>query len=300
MQNLIKALELTTDYNLADFSLFLWQNRIAHRINEEAGKQILWVTNEADVKKVLDAFELLNSGKMVLERVENPAAATAIQPGLPWKILLRRLPVTLSMIVLSMLGAMLVSFDAYGHLWSWLTFEPFTVVNGSPRIGSAQQAFQAGQYWRLITPIFLHFGLLHVVFNSLWTWELGKRIEIAKGSFNLLGVILLIAIGSNIGQFLWQSQQHQIANFGGMSGVVYGLLGYIWVVGKFYRHPLFMLPPGMMIFMLGWLVFCMSGVFEIFAGNTGVANAAHVCGLLMGLFLGFAHSLLQGRSNKAE
>ena len=65
-----------------------------------------------------------------------------------------------------------------------------------------QVSFEAmqGQYWRLISPAFLHFGWLHIAFNSLWMWELGGRVERVMGHFNMLGLFLVIALVSNASQ----------------------------------------------------------------------------------------------------
>ena len=77
-----------------------------------------------------------------------------------------------------------------------------------------------GQYWRLVTPVFLHFGWLHIAFNCLWLWELGGRVERVMGHVNMLLLFLAIAVVSNVCQFVFGGA----GLFGGMSGVVYGLM----------------------------------------------------------------------------
>ena len=69
---------------------------------------------------------------------------------------------------------------------------------GLPVRISIGEFLQHGHYWRLVTPIFLHFGWVHLIFNMLWLWELGRRIEYAVGSLHLLTVILFIGIASNL------------------------------------------------------------------------------------------------------
>src|SRR6266853_1022949 len=86
-----------------------------------------------------------------------------------------------------------------------------------------------GQIWRLFTPMFIHFNALHILFNMLWLRDLGSMIEGRQSSWHLAILVLVIAAGSNLAQFYFG----HYPNFGGMSGVVYGLLGYIWMRGRF-------------------------------------------------------------------
>lgn len=135
--------------------------------------------------------------------------------------------------------------------------------------------------WRLVSPIFVHFGLMHFVFNGLWLCLLGARIERLSGSLHLALVVLLSALVSNMCQFVWSGSVY----FGGMSGVIYGLLGYIWIRNLLAPHPLITLPRELILFMIGWLFVCMTGVLDILLG-VGIANAAHASGLLIGMLMG--------------
>ncbi len=77
---------------------------------------------------------------------------------------------------------------------------------------------------RLITPIFIHFGPMHLIFNMLVLYELGRMIEMAQGTKRLALLVVIIGAGSNLGQYLIADPY-----FGGMSGVLYGMVGYIWL-----------------------------------------------------------------------
>lgn len=145
---------------------------------------------------------------------------------------------------------------------------------------------EKGQYYRLLSPIFLHFGLLHLVFNCLWLSLLGARIESTQGSFHFFALIVVTGICSNMAQYYWTGSIY----FGGLSGVIYALLGYIWIKNKIAPNRSIPLPRGLMGFMLGWLVLCMTGILEITVG-IAVANAAHLSGLVAGLLIGLIFEL---------
>ncbi|MCU0916219.1 MAG: rhomboid family intramembrane serine protease [Planctomycetes bacterium] len=133
-----------------------------------------------------------------------------------------------------------------------------------------------GQIWRLFTPMFLHFGFLHIFFNMLWLRDLGSMIEARKSSRLLLALVLVIAGISNLAQYVVEGP-----TFGGMSGVVYGLLGYMWMQGKFDPASRLSLEPQTVTFMIAWFFLCLFGVI----GN--IANTAHGAGLGVGVAWGY-------------
>jgi len=133
-----------------------------------------------------------------------------------------------------------------------------------------------GQIWRLFTPIFIHFGPVHILFNMLWMKDLGTMIERYRGSLYLGLLVLVIAVVSDVAQYAVSGPV-----FGGMSGVVYGLLGYIWMKGKFDPASGLFLHQTTVAMMIIWFFLCLSGVM----GN--IANTAHGVGLAAGVVWGF-------------
>ncbi|MDP5144262.1 rhomboid family intramembrane serine protease GlpG [Rheinheimera baltica] len=129
------------------------------------------------------------------------------------------------------------------------------------------------QLWRWFTPMLLHFSLTHLVFNVAWWWYLGRQLEQRQGAVILLNITLSVALISNAMQYFMVGPQ-----FGGLSGVVYGLFGYFWLTGRLNPAQGLQLSSGMAGFMLLWLVLGFMDVLWI-----SMANWAHLGGLVAGL-----------------
>jgi len=142
---------------------------------------------------------------------------------------------------------------------------------------------KSGQVWRLFTPMFLHFGILHLIFNLYWLWLLGSMLEIRFRTWNYLWLVLAVALISNLAQALAKG-----TSFGGMSGVNYGLFGFLFLHGRYHPAPSFQLDRQTIFIMLAWLVFCFTGALG------PVANWAHSFGFLTGAAAGFSHAMLAG------
>jgi GlpG protein len=132
-----------------------------------------------------------------------------------------------------------------------------------------------GQIWRLITPIFVHYGPLHLIFNMFWMRDLGSMIEQNKGMLKFALLVLVTALLSNMAEYLVSGP-----GGGGMSGVVYALFGYVWMRGKYAPHEGLNLHPHTTFFMIAWFAICFTGL----VGPIG--NTAHTVGLLIGVVAG--------------
>ncbi len=131
------------------------------------------------------------------------------------------------------------------------------------------------QPWRLIGPALFHFSWLHIVFNTLWWWQLGGEIEKKLNTSMLIQVFFITAIVSNLGQYLVSG-----SNFGGLSGVVYGLVGFVWLLGYLVPEKGLAMPKPLMAMLLIWMLL---GFIDLLPMN--MANTAHLLGLLSGCFL---------------
>lgn len=266
------ALSVDLDEDLLPLSALLQQRGVIHRVYEEQGRQVLEVQRASQAPEVAALYRAWRAGQVRIELTEGAPPTLSRQGRVDWRLV----PVTLSLIALSICGFLLFYLHAPTAWLGYLTFSPFEIVNGRPVFGSVE-----GQYWRFITPVFLHFGWLHIVFNSLWLWELGARVERVLGHLNMFLLFLVIALVSNTCQFLFGG----VGLFGGMSGVVYGLLGFSWVAPMFRPGWNIQPSPTLMLFMVGWLIACMVGLVEVL-GFGAIANAAHLGGLVCGAVLG--------------
>ena len=134
-----------------------------------------------------------------------------------------------------------------------------------------------GEIWRLLTPAFLHFSVAHIGFNMVNMVSLGNLLERRIRSPRYLLLTVGIAVCSDLGQYFVTNSPL----FGGMSGVVYGIFGYIWLRGRNDRTFGLTIPPQFIVLALGWLVLCFTPVIP------QVANAAHPVGLIFGALWGF-------------
>lgn len=271
------ALSVPVDEDLLPLSALLHQRGLQHRIFEQDGSQVVMVGDDEAVHAVAALYRAWRGGEVTIELQQQPRRRRRTTT-LAWRLA----PVTLLLIGLSVGGFLLLLLQAPVEWLARFTFTPFTLENGQVMFGR-----MGAEYWRLVTPAFLHFGWLHIVFNCLWLWELGGRVERVMGPVNMFGLFLVIALVSNSAQYLFGGP----GIFGGMSGVVYGLLGFAWVAGRLQPRWAFQPAPAIMLFMVGWLVVCMVGLVEVL-GFGAVANAAHLGGLLTGAALGVAFGLL--------
>lgn len=167
-------------------------------------------------------------------------------------------------------------FDPVNALWFSTHYQSGTILERLLGVPELRQ----GEVWRLLTPIFIHMGFMHIVFNLLWVADLGSMIESRGSTWLLARLVVVIGVGSNIAQYAVTGRPH----FGGMSGVVYGLIGYIWIRGKFDPACGLRLHQQTVVTALLWFVFCFTG----YAG--AIANSAHAAGLLLGMAWGWLAS----------
>lgn len=283
----VAAMRLPEHVDLSGFIALLQRLQVPHRVAEEAGEQVLWVPDEQFAEQVRELYVRHPQGEAGLDL---PPLAVEPQraPGMVQQLRVSLL--TASVLVLTGLVAIITLLGDNLAAISWLSFVDFRVQGDYIYFSYLTDTLASGQWWRLLTPMLIHFGILHLAMNTLWYWELGRRIEARQGPLMLLLLTLLFSLAANFAQYLHAGP----SLFGGLSGVLYGLLGHCWIFQRLAPTPAYRLPPGVLVMMLAWLLICMTGIFELLQFGA-IANAAHVGGLLAGCLTGLLGGVLARR-----
>ena len=144
-----------------------------------------------------------------------------------------------------------------------------------------------GELWRLLTDILPHGDVFHLAFNIYWLWIFGTVIERVFGHSKTIALIALLAIGSS-------SLEFAFAQGGiGLSGVVYGLFGFLWFLTPRDDRFRDVVDPRTTRLFVGWFFFCvLTTAMNVFP----VANIAHAAGALVGVLTAAGVVLAQRRA----
>ena len=145
-----------------------------------------------------------------------------------------------------------------------------------------------GEVWRLFTPVLLHGNLLHILFNMAWVWLLGRQIEQRIGIFRYLIFTLIIGVIANVFQYIASGPE-----FLGYSGIVMGMVGFIWMRQKMAPWEGYPLQPTIVRFILIYVIVLLVlelvslglDFFHVTELYANIANTAHIIGGLTGIFL---------------
>lgn len=134
------------------------------------------------------------------------------------------------------------------------------------------------EYYRLLTSVFMHFGINHIVNNMLVLFVLGDNLERALGKVKYLIFYLICGVGANVVSMLLEMPFEDWSVGAGASGAIFGVVGGLIYVVAVNRGRLEDLSTRQLVIM---------AAFSLYLGftSTGVDNAAHVGGLIIGIIL---------------
>ena len=170
-----------------------------------------------------------------------------------------------------------------------MDFPPQVLVQWGANVGAFTLR---GEWWRLLTCVFVHGGLLHIAFNMWCLWDLGALSESLYGRWTFAAVYLISGLGASLASVTWNPYVMSV----GASGAIFGLAGALiaaFKLGEFSVPRTALSGPlrSLMVFVVFSLAFgAASGVTD---------NAAHVGGLITGLILGALIALLAPRHEQA-
>lgn len=249
-------------------------------IDAELREQAVWVLDDRELPAAKQQLEALEAGQPATPsparqpaRERKPALGAIAARTPTWRAeqALGVGPITLFLIIASVLVGFASDFgDA-----TTMTVENLSIQPWQPDHHGFLGHVRAGEIWRLVTPMLIHFGIIHLLFNAMWVWKLGRQIEHEHGTLAMLGLVLLGQIPSGLGQYLATGP-----TFGGLSGVAYALFGFVWMHARFDRRRSYAIEDSTVVIMMIWLVACATGLLG------PIANVAHAFGLLAGLFAG--------------
>jgi len=289
---MIRALSTDTHVDLRPFLTLLRQQHLRVQVTEESGRLVLWTASAEEAEHINTLYEDWRSGELVPEpgtKAQPDFSAGQSAKGMA-NGLLRSIyfaPVSIISIAACLLVAVISQLGTDLDPVRYLFFPELAISGDNRLLGMLASIRGIGDVVRMFTPALLHFGVIHLVFNMLWLWYFGRLIEASRPSGQFMLLVLFTAFWANVAQFLWSGQ----TNFGGMSGVVYGLIGYIWMWQTVMpRGPLY-LPPAMIAVFLVALV-----LMEVVA-SSWIATAAHAGGLISGMIAGFLMALYSRHRN---
>lgn len=293
---------LTEETAARVFADYLYVQGIQNEIEQEQGSGFgVWISEEDQVDRaagLLKEFQA-NPTDPKYQATSKSAAEKREQAGKEQEAYRRRLrnrrhlfrpvspyafgPLTFAMIVASVAVFVWSRFGSDAEPIKSLFIEPFNDDSGWVK---SLAAVRHGEFWRLFTPMFIHWTWMHIIFNMLWLRDLGSMIEARQSSLHLFFLTFVIAGLSNVAQFFVSGPV-----FGGMSGVVYGLLGYIWIRGKFDPASGLYLHSSTVTMMLIWFFLCIASNFFPNPLIGHIANTVHAVGLGVGMIWGYLSSL---------
>ena len=138
---------------------------------------------------------------------------------------------------------------------------------------SSSELFSPFAPWRLWTPTFIHYTLPHLATNLYLWWLFASKIE-GESRLELIIILIVSAAAANLLQW-WLAGP----DFGGLSGVVYALMAYLYLMHRFGHKANYKIDPNLCLLMLALTLLAAFGIFD------NVANFAHIGGLICGALL---------------
>jgi len=290
--------QIPNESSASTFSDYLYVQGIANEVEAEKDGWAVWIHSEDEWPKAKEMLALFLGNPSDPKFSQEAGRATELRAAAEAKVdeIEKRIFDRTKVFRASMpygvggLTAILIGLCLTTHLLRNAGYEEQILrelfMTATERVGEFFQSarglpeIRQGEFWRLFTPVMVHGSWLHVLLNMMWLLDLGSMIEGRKGTGRLGLMIVVLAVFSNLGQFYLKGPI-----FCGMSGVVYGLMGYVWMKSRYDLASGLYMHPHTVVMMIGWFFLCLIGAIP------GIANGAHAAGLGLGMAWGYLSSL---------
>lgn len=250
----------------------------------DSGERAVWIVSEQDLPKaerLLAAFVSAKPQPASPNRTHGQTSGVPLHHRLLAHFFLS--PITWLLLAASVAVSLYTGLgDDRTRVAAFLIAEPPTASAMTGRDWTVWDDLRAGEIWRLVTPILLHFHPFHLLFNAFWLRDLGVPSERFLGGAGYAGLLLWSALLSNLAQLVLGHSP----NFGGLSGVVYALMGFLWARGHFDPQSGITLPKGWVVFFVGWMLIGFTGLLDGLLGGS-IANYCHLGGFAAGVIYGY-------------
>lgn len=259
-------------------------HEVPFRFVEEGNSLYLWVAESHSPLRIKSLIEGALSSN-ASDRARNLSSSSSVKSILPKSTRLKAavwsVPITMAFIALGFAGYIAFKWPFLAVIES-LTYTPVQIVGDRVFLADWRWA----EVWRLLTPCFLHFSLMHIAFNSAAMLQVGSRLEVTLGARDYLTLCLLTGVVGNVAQYLVAGP----SLFGGLSGIVFGLFAFNGMLQRYAPSKALILPKGAYVFLVVWLVAGFTPIFEVLLG-VQMGNGAHLGGAIAGLVLAYFYCL---------
>lgn len=204
---MIRAVVVATTFDLRPFLAHLTQQGIGVKVSEESGELAIWVVSEADAQQVRDMFTDWQESVAADSHSTDTTSLNTLFPVKNISLNLLRsfllAPVTVILIAACMLVAVLSSLGNNLQAVSYLFYPLLNFSVGDGVFAVVSQINSLPLVVKSLAPAFLHFGILHLVFNMLWLWYFGIMIEALQSSWRYLLLVIFLSFAANTAQFIY-------------------------------------------------------------------------------------------------
>ncbi len=261
----------------------LRQQGVFLKVSEESGEQVLWVRSENEARVVREVLSSIERGELSVvapeqaraeQRATRNSLGNSLISAIWWLVTFSHAaPLSSAIAFLCLVVAVITKLgtDVTPVLWLF-----FPEVDSSGVFSLIVSLDSPLLLLRSLTPALLHFGEIHLVFNLLWLFYFGRMLENEQPTGLVFTVYVVATFGGNVLQYLSTGSNA----FGGLSGLIYGLVGYTWVIGLFFRE------GRVQLRLSTFVVFIVALLLMAVLASNSIASGAHIGGLVAGLLCG--------------